>query len=420
MTGKVLEAELRIVGSDKTAAAFAGVIRHARELQKTIAGMRGLGPNDARMKAANAELRKRTGLLRSENAAWRAINQSIALGNREIERRAGLMTRMAGRFRGMMGNMGFLAGPAVLMGTRRAVSAGAEIQSQKVRMQAAGIPGGEVATMGDRANVLSSRYPNVGVAEILERYRELRSVLSHPNETPHLIEAAVRANSALKALGLSTEGLQFAFKTAEVEGLAQDPKRFRDFLDSFVKASQVMGKTITPELMMTGAQQLKASAALLSDRFKSTTYLSMLQEMGSRAGAGVNQAVAMMIGDFHGMHAAAKEWAALGLANKSDFETTRTGDIKGLKPGRHIKDWELATRDLDLWTWQKLIPALTKAGYKTQDQQIAEIFRLFPNKRASNVIAKLIQQQPSYEQHAKLYESAPGLNATDLIKGSAV
>jgi TP901 family phage tail tape measure protein len=37
--GKILEAELRIIGSDRTAAAFAGVIRHARELRQALTGV---------------------------------------------------------------------------------------------------------------------------------------------------------------------------------------------------------------------------------------------------------------------------------------------------------------------------------------------------------------------------------------------
>ena len=47
--------------------------------------------------------------------------------------------------------------------------------------------------------------------------------------------------------GNSAAGLQFLVKGAEVLGLAQDPERFRNYIDAAVKGLSVAGKTINPE-----------------------------------------------------------------------------------------------------------------------------------------------------------------------------
>jgi hypothetical protein len=70
------------------------------------------------------------------------------------------------------------------------------------------------------------------------------------------------------------KGLNFGFRGAEILGLGQHPKRMRDYIDSLIKikAQQVMGKTITPEMPYEFAKYSKASGATLSDRFKMTTF----------------------------------------------------------------------------------------------------------------------------------------------------
>ena len=44
-------------------------------------------------------------------------------------------------------------------------------------------------------------------------------------------------------------------------------------------------------------------------------------------------------------HSAALEFIRLGLVKDNDVEYTKTGDIKGLKAGKHIEAWQLAQTD---------------------------------------------------------------------------
>lgn len=356
------------------------------------------------------------------------INKVVA----EQERLAGAINRAnsaldkqaskGSRLRAAAGNAasmaGMLAGPAILRGTKAAVMSGANIQSEVVKMRAAGVPEADIQRELGHSASLAAKYTNVGRGTILERYKELRSVLLHPDEATQLLEPTIRANAAMNAIdksGHMAEGLQFAVKGAEVLGLAQDPKRFTAYLDAFVKAQQVMGKTITPEQMFEFAKYTKASGTTLSDRFKFTTGVSLSQEMGgSTTGVSIDQFVKQITGGFQGsQHSAAKEFVALGLAKKSDFETTKTGAIKGLKHGRHVMGADLAQTDPDLYVSKYLLPALISHGYKDQNAQIQQVRRMFPSTRAADLVSKLITQAPSFANHAKLYESAQGLNAID-------
>ncbi|HVO00912.1 MAG TPA: hypothetical protein VMT54_01855, partial [Candidatus Cybelea sp.] len=170
------------------------------------------------------------------------------------------------------------------------------------------------------------------------------------------------------------------------------------------------------ENMFELAKFSRAAGPRLSERFLLTTALSLTQEMGgSMAGTGIDQFVKQLVGGFQGQqHAAAKEFVRLGLAQPSDFMTTKTGEIKGMMPGRKLPSAALAASDPDLWVSTVLLPAMDKAGIKSIDDQIAEVRRLFPAGRAADLVAKLITQAPSFQQHAQLYAGAAGLTANQM------
>jgi len=348
------------------------------------------------------------------------LRAAVDRANAALERQPGRVSKAAmsaarGIGRGAAALLPF-AGPAILHGTKEAAKSGAEIQSEVVKMRAAGIPEDDIQrALGETAHLMP-RYTNVRRSDALERYKELRSILLHPEEAHELLPTAIKANAAVNALdrsGHMAEGLGFAFKGAEVLGRAQDPAKFEHYIDSFIKAQQVMGKTITPEQLYELAKYSKASGSTLSDRFLNTTAMSLSQELGgSTTGVSIDQFVKQITGGFQGnLHSAAKEFVNLGLANKDDFETNKSGDIKGMKPGRHVKGSALAQTDPDRYVYDYLLPAFERAGITDQNAQIAQVRRMFPSGRAADVVSKLITQRQSFENHAKLYGEAQGLGA---------
>ena len=218
--------------------------------------------------------------------------------------------------------------------------------------------------------------------------------------------------NAIDKSGQMAEGLPFAMKGAELLGKTKSPEEFRRYMESFVRAQQVMGKTMTPEQQFEFAKYARSAGPQLSDRYLSTTALSLGQEMGgSTAGNAVAMLQKQLVGGFQGDHAAAKEFVRLGLAREDQFEKTKTGEIKGMKSGEKIQGQDLAMTDPDKWFYDVVQPAMEKAGIKSQQDQAAEIMRLTHNRSASDLLTKFLTQRQALENHANLYNEAQGLDA---------
>ena len=295
-----------------------------------------------------------------------------------------------------------------------AVQNGEERQHEVVQLTNAGIPKEEVESTRELISKLLPLTPNVSEAGGLELFKELRSVLQDQKEIPHILPDMIKLKSIIEAQGGDAHGIGMIVKGAEVAGIANDPARLERLIQSYAKASQVMGKTITPEGFYEFLKYAKTAAQTLSDRFISTAGMSLTQEMGgSTAGTAINQFQKQVVGGFAGptSHAAGQEFISLGLADKDDFIFNKNGSIKGMKAGKHVHGYEEAMTDPDKWVYDYVVPALKKGGYDTPEKQIAEIRKMFPNSNAADLVTKIIQQQKAFENHAQLYDTAKGLEA---------
>lgn len=369
---------------------------------------------------ASSWTKTQAGQMKSWEAQMIRSLKEVGKAEQQFQQGQNAAARVPGRFSRAAGHVGstaaMVAGPGILHGAYDAVKAGAEVESAKTKMRAAGISEEEIKRVQEESADISTRVKGSKIHETMETFKDLRSVLLHPEEAHELLETTAKTRAAMNAVdktGHMAEGLPYAIKGAEVLGLAQDPKRYEAYMDSFVKAQQVVGKTITPEQQYEFAKYAKASGVTLSDRFKMTTGVSLSQELGgSTTGQSIDQFVKQVVGGFQGQqHSAAKEFVDLGLANKEDFETTKTGEIKGMKPGRHVKGWKLAQTDPDRYVNEYIVPAMEAQGITSQEDQIAKVRRLFPAGRSADVVSKMITQRESFANHAKLYEQAQGLNA---------
>jgi hypothetical protein len=404
----------------KEYSASAGLAANAADWTKTQA-------NDVTRWEGNT-VRALRSVISERNAESRALRNQAAAelelrDAQEKQIRAAGTSRHGLSARGSeLGQVLPLLGPAVVAAVVKGVEAATKIQGQDLRNLSAGIPGPERNAAERQAIALSAKYPNLGTAEVLQTYRELRSVLPDSAEVPKMMDVVVKAKAAMEASGLDGSGLVYALKAAELLGKAKSPADLKDYLNSFVKAQQVEGATIDPEGMFNFAQQLKAAAPNLSSRFVNTLGPLLLQELGANGGTAVQQFEKQIQGGFQGnLHAAAKEFVAIGLASKDDFELTKTGEIKGMKHGHSVVGADIAEHDPDKWVYDVLTPALVKAGYKTTEDQIKELPRLFPNTNAANVVAKLLQQKDQWAAKAERIDAAQGTESLpDQMQGVGV
>jgi hypothetical protein len=84
--------------------------------------------------------------------------------------------------------VGMIAGPGILHQTWDAVKSRADIQSERVKMAAAGIPQEEIERAGKQATEIASRVPTTKIPKALEDYKDLRSVLQDREEAAKLLE----------------------------------------------------------------------------------------------------------------------------------------------------------------------------------------------------------------------------------------
>lgn len=322
---------------------------------------------------------------------------------------------------------GYVGVHGVIHTAERAAHAGAEVQRERVRLEAAGVPAAERQHITDESLKLAVEAKNVTQSSIMELWKEMRSVMTDPHEVDHIIGPMVKAKSILDAgdsSGTASHGLGLLIKGAESIGAAKDPERFAHLLDGYVKAMQVMGKTITPEGIYEMQKYSKAAGARWSDRFILTTAQSLGQEMGgSTAGNSIQMAQKQIVGGMQNLHSKAKEFARIGLIDEKNLDYLKTGEVKGVKAGvKHaVKGDDLAATDLDKWVYTVLLPHLEKAGVKKEGDQLAWIQKNFTS-TAADVISKMVTQRESFEAHAHQYQAASGtkgqaLNRDDALTG---
>ena len=447
MSAKSLEAALVIRGENRTNKTFDEIEARAKKMEHLFEGMSraaggaGRGTGFAALSAEMAEaeagmrrFRSSFGEVGSTMSRVAADAERAARSIGDVSRATRQATASARHGHGFMRRIGHdirhtahEAYPLVAGGAgfeaahlvKESVAAGAEIQSARAHMKIAGIPDAEITAADLQAAQLAARHPNVTRAKVLELYKESRSVMTHPSETPEMMPAIVQAASSMNALdpsGKMAGGLGDAIKSAEILGKTKSVNQLRDYLDGFIRSQQVMGKTAGPEQLKDFSKYARSAGPLLSDRFLHTTANSLIQEeRGSTAGKMIYDVVKETTGNLAGQHEAAKEFLRLGLVKKQDFELNKTGDIKGLKAGKSIDGAKLAQTDFDYFVYQKLLPAMEKAGIKQPQDQVSEARRLYPNSLASDLVAKLILQRQAFENHATLYPQAAGITGGETL-----
>ena len=363
---------------------------------------------------ARREANSRARMRERELADERRHHERILEQRLEAQKRMGFGHYVAG------GVVAGVSAHGVVSGIERAAEAGSELQDTRLTLQRAGIDAAMRAQMEKQALDLSRRFGNVGQVAIMDLQKEARSVLKDEHEVFAVTETLAKAKSVLDAGGGHSEGLGQLVKGAESIGAAQDPERLTRLIDAYVKAIQVMGKTINPEQIYQFDKYAKTAGATMSDRFLMTTGLSLSQEMGgSTAANDIFHAQKDIVGGFQNKHIPIQELVKLGVIAPGDVRRLHgTGQAMGLKAGRNVQDSQLAQTDLDLWVYKVLLPALEAHGMKTEMTQLAEISKIFTGGEA-DVISKLITQRGSFENHAVLYGKAAGLDGQGLNAQSA-
>ena len=417
MATSAFESRIAITAEDRTGKAMASAIASAEKfenvikaVEKVLIGVSSRGPS-----LGNT-------LDRSLSAIGRHAD-GVQKVTRNLGQMEGVLSRIGSKLGGIGGGIGQMitaAGGTAIAGG--AIHAAMTLQDQKIAMRLAGIKPETVDRYERQALALAKDNPTVTAAAIMKMQQEARSVVQHPEELDAIMPDMVAAKAVLDQIDdthQASEGLNLLLKGAENIGAAQNPERFRGLLDRYVKALEVTGKTLNPESIFEFDKYARSAGGSLSDRFLATTALSLSQEMGgSSAGKAFAGFYKELSGGLVNLHTAAKSFASLDLIAPDDLDKTKTGEVKGLKPGRQVKGSALAMSDPDRWVYEILLPAMDAKGIIDPTARKNYISQLFPNTSVADAINKMIQQEPSYENHAKLFDAATGVDGVKILNES--
>ena len=413
----VLESKLIIGASDETGAAFASVMARINELQGRLASVSGaLGgftpppsvaaPSRATMAAtaAVAPFAATAAPSRATIAATSAAAPaaSVAAGFWDTVGQAAL----------------FLTGVKAITG---AFHEAMEQQHERMRQEVAAMTPEEIAKGEKMGADIAARYPSVPQSEVMHSLRTARTVTGSYEEAENIVEPLTRLRVIAQATrpGESSEDMREEFdklvKALEIAGVATDDKKLHSYINDIAKSLNAFGDQLKPEDYFDMLRYGRQASSKISERFLMTTLATLGTEFGGSnigtALSGFNQAV---VGNRF-THTAALGFVDMGLIPDQWLARTKTGEIKGIKPGGHVKDWELAQTDPDLWIKQDLLPAMAAKGITGDNEIAARIGQLFSNRNAANLVTQIALQQKKLEKNAGLWNLAEGLKASDLL-----
>jgi hypothetical protein len=419
MSGKILEAELRITGKDGTGAAFAGVLKHAEELKKMLGGMQGMRIGGADFAAANRAIKEQTSLLRSERVAAQEVNRAFAAGNAALVERGGLISRLHQRWQGVAqaGGMGWMIGGLASGRAARSIAHDTvEFEHQKALLPATGMSPSEIERAVKQAWSLS--VPTMSASENLKATGELRSVFGTTEHAIDHLAAVQRATASMKAMNPQLDASNESYNLAralEIKGVSNDPEHFTRLANMMVQAINATRGKVTGSEFFEFTKYARGGANRLSDDFYTRIAPTLIQELGGHsAGMALASFRQTLVGGKM-TNKAAEEMVKLGLINPHSVIRTKTGSVKGVRPGGLVGADE-ASENPDQWIKKYLEPALQKHGITDPNRISEELAHLFSNRFSEQMASILLNQQQRISKDRGLIEGAPGTDALDALR----
>jgi len=414
--GQILEAELRLVGSDKTAAAFAGVIKHAEELKRALASVGQGSLGEAAFAKQVTAIRKSTVALEAERRAAEAVNRAFALGNSEVVQRGTLMQRLQQRFPAMaqMSGMGWMMGGIASGRAAHAIAhAVNDFSHHQTMLATGGMTDAEIKRATDAA--FRQRIPGMSAADNLKAVGELRMVFGSTEEAIKHLAVVQRAAAAMQGANPALDAHGEAYNVAralELKGVSMDPQHFLRLTDSIVQAVNATHGKVTGEGYFEFTQYSRGAARGLSDFFYGNIIPSLLTEMKpTSAGRAISALYEQVIGGKMKLQSAT-EWMRLGLLDRGKVDLDKIGHVKRIHPGAFV-DSSLLMSDPYAWVQGYLKPALQKAGITDKSKVSEEIAHLFSNQFAEQLVGILLTQKDRIEKDIEVKTGAMGSEAAE-------
>ena len=406
-----LETVLRIRAEDDTAAAFASVAAKIDALQGQV---NRVDKVSASVMAARVEA--------GGSGSFAAPGAALAEHAAAVDKTAAATQNLDNSATSMLGSaLEFAAAAVGFKSLHDAFAQATDQAHENVRMKAAGMDESEVSEANAAAAEISRKYPSISESAAINMLRNMRSIVGSFSEASELAQDFARLRVVAKGADVkaSEEQLNEEFdqllKGIEIKGATQTESDFKTYMQGIAKGLNAFGDTLKPFEYYSAMKYGRQATPTLSDEFILSISPSLTQEL---RGSGFGKAVSAFNRAIVGNHLEHTSWKALadwGLVNPEDMDRTKTGEIKGIQPGKHIKDWEKAQADPYAWVRDDLVPALAAKGITDKAGITAAIGQIFDNQSASQLVDILATQQARIEKDRALLKGAMGGESAEMF-----
>jgi hypothetical protein len=299
-----------------------------------------------------------------------------------------------------------------------------EYQHQLALMNAAGMTQVEIAKSIGAAWQTTSTVMTSTATQNLAAVRELRMVFRGDTgeaianmPTVQKLQAVLQS---VKGEGAHDEAYTVA-KALELKGAVKDPAQFTTQADMMTKAIIASGGKVGATDFLSAFKYGRTATTGWSDEFAYTILPTLIQEMKSKGGSGgvggpgnaLMSVFAAVVGGTVSQKAL-KLWEQIGLLDPSKEVFTKTGSLKGIRPGgiRGADDFQSNPFD---WVQKFLVPALQKHGYGDEKAMREAIQYLFPARTAGFMITQLAMQPWKFTGDQKIINQAQGLGGFNTL-----
>ncbi|HEV2917557.1 MAG TPA: hypothetical protein VGW78_07490 [Candidatus Babeliales bacterium] len=306
------------------------------------------------------------------------------------------------------------AGFGVVHTIGSAFHTGSEFQKEMTVLNAQNIPGLSKEAINKFLN--STKVRGASRLDLLEALADAAVITKGSQEA--LGVAPALAKMKVVGSGLGKEGfkmtpkqLQAAIKTVEIVSKSRDPKVLEEYLGMMTKTWISTGGRVEPSQYQSIVRSSRGYAAGMDPKFFFYMLEPLIQEFGTRTGPMIAQFYQhMRVGRVTTQ--AAQLLGQMGLADPNAVQLNKMGMIKGIAPGG-IKGMDVAGKNIFEWIDKFLMPAMNKSGYKTPEQQMGVLGKIFTNTDLTLILTYL-QQREKFLASAKVNENSSEMDK--LIK----
>jgi hypothetical protein len=320
---------------------------------------------------------------------------------------------LQGSFNGLkgaiVGALSAYAGVKTLEFLGDMVKHGNEIVHQQELMRAAGMSQQEIAEATAKAYETSAKVQTTTISDNLKHLRELRYAFGDLAKAQAAIDQVSQANAVLQNVAGPGAGDQVwdFVKSLEIKNVTTDPELFHDYIDKMVQVVLASGAKVTPRQFFSTFKYGRTAMQGWDQEFITGALPRLIQSMSGGAGGGSggsggpgNALQSMFAEVVSGQmtKTAAGEFANLGIGEVKNIKGSAKSQVE-------VKNKNLMITNPYEWVQQVLMPAFHEKGWdKTNEDIIAHIGKMFPNRTAGQVVSEFATQGRYHEGAQSQFE----------------